>query len=356
MSATVTAGHAAWAADETATNAAAMYHFNFTVLSSHTFDAKGPILGRNRARFKSLISLRFAELPACKKKPVSDLRQTVGRVHVRLMTGALIHLPDRALEKLWACRMSVQAANLLSNEMSKQLRTFTGTEARHLMRARPKAALSSVNRDEGTPYGSLVNVATTAEGAPIILISTLAWHTQNLARDARGSLLFDDTDGLADPLTGARVTVMGCFEQTDDPEVRRRYLARHPGAALYVDFGDFSFWTLRAHEAHAVAGFGRIETMGADEILLDAAQCAELKEAEIGIVHHMNEDHGDAVSLYAAKLLGQKAGSWEMTSIDPDGFDLSNGEQSFRIAFANPVSTAEQARAALIELAKQVRA
>ncbi|MCP5084916.1 MAG: DUF2470 domain-containing protein [Alphaproteobacteria bacterium] len=240
--------------------------------------------------------------------------------------------------------------------MTKKNRTFTGAEARQLMRVRPKAALSTLNREGGTPYVSLVNVATTAEGAPIILISTLAWHTQNLLQDARGSLLFDDTDGLADPLTGARVTVIGKLEQTEDPEFRRRYLARHPGAELYVDFGDFSFWTLQASEAHAVAGFGRIETLSANEVLLDASQCTELSAAEVAIVEHMNADHADAVSLYAIKLLGQDAGDWQMTSVDADGADLSNAERSVRLAFQSPATTAEEARDALIQLAHQARA
>lgn len=252
--------------------------------------------------------------------------------------------------------MAAQAANLFPNKMSKKNRTFTGAEARQLMRVRPKAALSSLNRGDGTPYVSLVNVATTADGSPIILISTLAWHTQNLLQDARGSLLFDDTDGMADPLAGARVTAMGQFEKTEDPEVRRRYLARHPGAELYVDFRDFSFWTLQTEGAHAVAGFGRIETLSADEVLLTTGQCAELASAEMGIVQHMNEDHSDAVALYATKLLGQASGAWEMTSIDSDGADLANSERSIRLAFQTPVRTAEQARGVLIELAKQARA
>lgn len=251
--------------------------------------------------------------------------------------------------------MDAQAANLSSSEMTKKNRTFTGAEARQLMRTRPKAALSTLNRRGGMPYVSLVNVATRADGAPIILISTLAWHTQNLLEDARGSLLFDDTDGLADPLTGVCVTEMGTFEQSEDPEVRRRYLTRHPGAELYVDFGDFSFWTLRAHEAHAVAGFGRIETLSATEVLLDKEQCAELSGAENAIVEHMNEEHADAVNLYATKLLKQDPGNWHMTSVDTDGADLSNAELTVRLAFEGPVTTAEEARTALIQLAHQAR-
>ena len=240
--------------------------------------------------------------------------------------------------------------------MTKHARTFTGIEARHLMRARPKAALATLNREGGLPYGSLINVATTPEGAPIILISTLAWHTQNLLDDPRGSILFDDTDGLADPLTGPRVTIMGRFEQTKDPAIRKRYLARHPGAALYVDFGDFSFWTLHATEAHAVAGFGRIETIPAAEVLLSTDQCAALSQAEERIVEHMNDDHADAVNLYATQLLGQEPGPWQMTAIDTDGVDLSNSECSVRLALPAPVSTAEEARDALVALAAKAKA
>lgn len=240
--------------------------------------------------------------------------------------------------------------------MTKHARTFTGLQARQLMRARPKAALATLNREGGVPYGSLINVATTPEGAPIILISTLAWHTQNLLNDPRGSVLFDDTDGLADPLTGPRVTIMGRFEKTEDPAIRHRYLARHPGAALYVDFGDFAFWTLHATEAHAVAGFGRIETIPADEILLSTDRCTALTQAEQRIVEHMNEDHADAIGLYATQLLGQEPGPWQMTAIDMDGVDLSDTERTVRLAFPNPVSTAEEARDALIALAVKAKA
>ena len=33
----------------------------------------------------------------------------------------------------------------------------------------------------------------------------------------------------------------------------------------------------------------------------------------------MNEDHADAVQLYAAKLLGRAGSDWRMTGIDAEG-------------------------------------
>ena len=70
----------------------------------------------------------------------------------------------------------------------------------------------------------------------------------------------------------------------------------------------------------------------------------------------MNEDHGDAVQLYATKLLGLEEGDWSMVSIDADGTDISDGERVYRLPFERTVRTADQARATLIQLVKTARA
>jgi heme iron utilization protein len=53
-----------------------------------------------------------------------------------------------------------------------------------------------------------------------------------------------------------------------------------------------------------VAGFGRIETMGADEVFPSADEMIALEE---GAIQHMNEDHEDAIQRYAEKLPGGHA-------------------------------------------------
>ena len=50
-------------------------------------------------------------------------------------------------------------------------RSFTGTEARQLLRRARTGTLSTLNRDDGIPYASLVNVATDVAGWPLILVS-----------------------------------------------------------------------------------------------------------------------------------------------------------------------------------------
>lgn len=226
-------------------------------------------------------------------------------------------------------------------------RSFSGEEVRRLVRQARTGTLATINRDGGIPYASLVNVATDVDGRPLILVSRLAWHTRNLEADTRASLLVASLPGKGDALTGARVTVMGRFVEAGDARLRRRYLARHPEAAMYVDFPDFGLWLMEAGTVHAVAGFGRIETLPANEVFPPSAAIMEIEESAL---LHMNLDHRDAVQRYAASISGEDKGEWRMAAIDPDGFDLTDGSRSLRLAFPAPVSDAESLRAAFVTL------
>ncbi|PJK31654.1 HugZ family protein [Minwuia thermotolerans] len=228
-------------------------------------------------------------------------------------------------------------------------------ESRRLMRSEPTAVLSTGLGADGWPYGSLVLTAVDHAARPILLISTLAEHTKNLARDDRVSLLFDGTGGHRERLTGPRVTVLGRAAKTDDEHAKARFLARHPSAAMYAGFGDFAFWRIEPERAHIVAGFGRIDWVDADSLLTDVSGAAALAGAESGIVRHMNEDHSDAVGLYANVLCGQDGVGWRMTGVDPEGADLARAGAHCRVAFGKPVADADGARAELVRLVRTAR-
>lgn len=233
-----------------------------------------------------------------------------------------------------------------------------GQIVRGVIRAQDRATLATIMRpdapDAGSPYASLVLMAVDHDASPLLLISGLADHTRNIAANAAVSLLFDGTAGLDEPLTGPRVTVQGRAERSVEPHHRARFLARHPGAALYADFKDFAFYRVAVARAHLVAGFGRIHWIAANDVL--GAGSAALQAAEPEIVAHMNADHADAVRLYANRLLGRAGDDWVMTGIDPEGVDLRRGGAVARLAFDQPVHDAESARAELVRLAKRARA
>src|SRR3977135_3439295 len=147
---------------------------------------------------------------------------------------------------------------------------FSASElARSLLRRSRQGALATLMPGSGDPYCSLVNVASACDGSPILLISRLALHTQNILSDPRVSLMLDER-AEGDPLEGARIMLAGRAEQAGGAEgalLRRRYLNAHPSAEAFVNFKDFSFFKIRPAAAHLVAGFGRIVGLKAHDFL-----------------------------------------------------------------------------------------
>jgi putative heme iron utilization protein len=246
-------------------------------------------------------------------------------------------------------------------ENAPQAADFAPIEvARALLRATRNATLATLDRNTGHPFASLVNVATDADGAPLILVSRLATHTANLEIDGRASLLLASL-GKGDALAHPRLTVLGAFAQvasdsTDEPRMRRRFLARHPKSKLYAGFADFRFWRMQVVSVHLNGGFARAADLTAVDVLTDVSDAAALIEAEEGAVAHMNDDHAEACRLYATKLLGADDGDWRCAGIAPDGIELQSGSNGLWLPFPQRVNGPGALRAVLKQLADEARA
>ena len=230
--------------------------------------------------------------------------------------------------------------------------------ARSLLRRSRQGALATLMAGSGDPYCSLVNVASNADAAPILLISRLALHTRNILDDSRVSLMLDER-AEGDPLEGARIMLAGRAEQAGEGEaelLRRRYLSAHPSAEAFVEFKDFSFFRIRPSGAHLVAGFGRIVDLKPERFLTEISDATALLEAEQGAVEHMNEDHREAMNLYATKLLGADSADWRCIGCDPDGMDMQADTRTLRLDFPERVTDATALRKMLVRLAGDARA
>lgn len=223
---------------------------------------------------------------------------------------------------------------------------------RRLLRGQGRAALATSLR--GAPYASLVLITADLDASPLLLLSDLAQHSRNIAFDPRVSLLIDGTAGYSDPLTGPRLTVIGRAQVADDAPRLARFTAHHPASAVYSGFGDFRLYRVIVERGHLVAGFGRIDWISSGDLLFEE-DAGELAAAEPEILRHMNEDHADAVALYARRLLGREGTDWRMTGIDPEGVDLRCDPETARLDFSSPVLTTDAARAALVQLAEDAR-
>ena len=231
--------------------------------------------------------------------------------------------------------------------------------ARQLLRTLRAGSLATLAPDGG-PFASLTSVATDVDGTPLILISKLAAHTAHLARDPRCSLLLSQS-GKGDPLAHPRLTLVARGEQVDRQSeaggrIRSRFLSRHPKAELYADFPDFSFWRLGIERVSLNGGFARAWEGVAGDILTPVDGAEALTALEASAIEHMNEDHKDAVTLYATRLAGQPAGAWRVSGIDPEGLDLIAGDRTARVLFPSPVRDGGSLRSMLARMAEAARA
>lgn len=221
--------------------------------------------------------------------------------------------------------------------------------ARALLRAARVGTLAS--SAQGQPFASLVTPATAPDLAVLLLLSDLSEHTRHLRADPRCSVLVWGAAESVNPQTAPRLTITGLAETVRDPELKARYVALHPYAALYAGFGDFALWRIRPMNGLFVGGFARAARLRAADLTPDAGAVTAICAAEADIIAHCNADHPDALAAIAGG-----AGDWRLAAVDVDGCDLASGERVVRVAWSAPVANAGDVRRELVRLTKEARA
>ena len=222
-------------------------------------------------------------------------------------------------------------------------------------------SFSTLSRKQpGVPFGSVMPYGLDHYANPIFLISTMAMHTQNVKADPRSSLLVTQPDAVGDPLGASRVTLIGNVApvpEADAAEARKLYLARYANSKYWVDFDDFSFYRMNVVDVYYVGGFGVMGWVSASEYY--GGQPDPLADSAIGMIQHMNADHGDALILLARAFAGIEAREAAMTSVDRLGFHVrlktQDGTRGARIAFLREVRSPAEAREVLVDMTAQAR-
>ncbi|MFC1673544.1 HugZ family protein [Pseudomonadota bacterium] len=222
--------------------------------------------------------------------------------------------------------------------------------ARLLARAAKSGALATnrrAKRDKGHPYVSKVGVALDGNGSPLFLLSTLAAHTQDLLADPRAALLVETPASSANPLEAPRATLSGRMvriEREDDDRMRACYLAHHPDAAMYANFGDFAIWAMDVDKVHYVGGFG----------VAKWAKGSDYRTAAPNLDRVLDELSGTKKSQFSKVVVattGRSARAWKAVCVDADGL-LAEGAKGVRarVDFASPATDARGWRARFTRL------
>lgn len=224
--------------------------------------------------------------------------------------------------------------------------------ARRLLRAARAGTLATAA--SGQPFASLVTPATAPDLSVLLLLSGLSEHTRHLQAEPRCAVMVAGGPDGPNPQTAPRVTVTGLAEAVDDPALKARWVARHPYAAFYAGFADFTLWRLRPRAALYVGGFARAARIREQDLLPAPAAVDALAAAEASIIAHCNADHPDALAALA-RVRGAPDGDWRMAAVDVDGFDLGHEEHTLRIPWDEPVADAGDVRRALVQLVRAAR-
>jgi putative heme iron utilization protein len=145
-------------------------------------------------------------------------------------------------------------------------------QARDLLAGARFGALAFTDAETGTPGISRIAVGLDAAGGPVTLISSLSAHHAALRLNPAAALMVGEPGPKGDPLTHPRlmIRVEAQFVDRSDPghaALRDQWLATHPKAKLYVDFGDFGFVRLVPQSAFLNGGFGRAVRLAPDDLI-----------------------------------------------------------------------------------------
>jgi heme iron utilization protein len=220
-------------------------------------------------------------------------------------------------------------------------------QAKRLLRIARIGALATLDRATGAPLTTLVSVGSDHDGSPLLLLSTLAQHTGNLAGDPRGSLLLATPSGRGDPLNRPRLTISGAILAHPEPGARLRFLARNPKAKLYASFADFGVYRLDVSAVHFNGGFGRAASLTPADILTDLTDAEALMAAESALLVEINARSAADLSRLAGEEKGRNVARWRAIGLDPEGLDLASGARAARLAFGTPALTPQTWRQAL---------
>lgn len=194
----------------------------------------------------------------------------------------------------------------------------------------PDAALATHSvAMPGYPFASALPFAVDGRHRPVLLISKLAEHTQNLAADARASLMVHVPAHNGDM---ARATLVGMVKPVESESLLvERYVRYQPSAADFLQLGDFRFYIMEPAQARIIGGFGQAAWLSGER-LTDACPLT------------LTQERATLDALAPATPAGI-----ELLGIDSFGVDVRQGGQRQRVSFTAGAATPD----ALVAVARR---
>ncbi|XP_021741233.1 uncharacterized protein LOC110707522 [Chenopodium quinoa] len=250
----------------------------------------------------------------------------------------------------------VEILQRIQSHQEKAARLPPVEEIRTVLSNTTRGMLSTFSKKyDGYPSGSMVDFACDVDGSPILAVSSLAVHTQDLLANPQCSLLVakdpEDRTDLVITLHGDAVSV----NEQDREAVRSAYLAKHPNA-FWVDFGDFQFMKIQPKVVRYVSGVATA-LLGSGEFSREeysAAKADPISQFSKPIASHMNKDHEEDTKLIVKHSTTMPVDSAYMLDVDHLGFNVKvsymKKTYKLRIPFPRPAADRKDVKTLIVEM------
>ncbi|KAL3631617.1 hypothetical protein CASFOL_024601 [Castilleja foliolosa] len=250
---------------------------------------------------------------------------------------------------------------LIHTHQEKAIKLPPIEEVKTLLQHTSRAFLSTFSLHEGYPSGSMIDFACDAYGSPILAVSKLAVHTQDLLANPKCSLLVSkDPDDRTDLI----VTVHGDALPVTESEleaIRTAYMTTHPDA-FWVDFGDFQFLRIEPKVVRYLFGVATA--------LFDSGEFSgeEYRSAKVDPIHqfskpitsHMNKDHANDTKMIVQHSTSIPVEFAYMLDVDSLGFNVKADYQGnnfkLRIPFTRRAVERKDVKTLIIEMLEAAKA
>ncbi|MCU7906976.1 MAG: pyridoxamine 5'-phosphate oxidase family protein [Candidatus Thiodiazotropha sp. (ex Epidulcina cf. delphinae)] len=184
----------------------------------------------------------------------------------------------------------------------------------------------------GYPFGSLLPICRDAKGNPLLLISHLAQHTQNLQADPLCSLTLTEP-GNGDVQQLARLTCLAQAEPVCSISTAERYFRYYPHTRRFHKELNFHFYRLITKQFYFIGGFGSARWFDTSRIHTPVPFSTP-DEAEV--LYQLNAHDHDLLNRFADSYGIAERSSIDAIGVDPFGLDIRQGSNLHRINFNIP--------------------
>jgi putative heme iron utilization protein len=199
--------------------------------------------------------------------------------------------------------------------------------------------LSTQTREfAGYPFGSVTPYCLDRAGRPLLLVSHLAQHTQNMVQDPKCSLTVSE-EKPGDVQQRMRLTLLcnACPLDPGEDELPTRYLRYFPESRDYYEQLNFRFYRLLPQRFYIVGGFGAARWIDRGQMAGAEPFSAPEEEEAIARLHSFHDHFPKLLSEHYPKV---SEGDREIAiaGVDRAGMDLRQGAELYRIPFPKPLS------------------